>query len=87
MQSYIEKGVIVKVSKPTTWCAPIFFVPKPDGVRVRMVTDFTALNEYVQRRVHPFPSVGEIVQSVPSSAKLFAKLDAVHFFIYYLVFV
>ena len=43
-----------------------------------MVTDFTALNKFVQRPVHPFPSVGEIVQSVPSSAKFFAKLDAVH---------
>ena len=43
-----------------------------------MVTDFTGLNEFVQRPVHPFPSVGEIVQSVPSTAKFFAKLDAVH---------
>ena len=78
VQSYIEKGVIVKVTEPTNWCAPGFFVPKPDGVRVRMVTDFTALNEFVDRPVHPFPSVGEVVQSVPSSAKSFAKLDAVH---------
>ena len=44
VQSFIDKGVIVKVTEPTTWCAPGFFVPKPDGVRVRMVTDFTALN-------------------------------------------
>ena len=79
VQSYIDKGVIVKVTEPTTWCAPGFFVPKPDGKsRVRMVTDFTGLNEFVQRPVHPFPSVGEIVQSVPSTAKFFAKLDGVH---------
>ena len=76
--SYIKKGVIIKEDAPTEWCAPGFFVPKPDGQRVRMVTDFTALNKFVQRPVHPFPSVGEIVQSVPSSAKFFAKLDAVH---------
>ena len=78
VQSYIDKGVIVKVTEPTTWCAPGFFVPKPDGKRVRMVTDFTGLNEFVDRPVHPFPSVSEIVQSVPSTAKFFAKLDAVH---------
>ena len=78
MQSYIEKGFIVKVTEPTTLCAPGFFIPTPDGVRVRMVTDFTSLNEFVERLVHPFPSVGEIVQSVPSSAKFFVKLDAVH---------
>ena len=78
VQSYIDKGVIVKVTEPTTWCAPGFFVHKSDGKRVRMVTDFTGLNEFVERPVHPFPSVGEIVQSVPSTAKYFAKLDAVH---------
>ena len=78
VQSYIDKGVIVKVTEPTTWCAPGFLVPKPDGKRVRMVTDFRGLNEFVQRPVHPFPSVGEIVQSVPSTAKFFAKLHAVH---------
>ena len=44
VQSYIDKGVIVKVTEPTTWCAPGFFVPKSDGKRVRMVTDFTGLN-------------------------------------------
>ena len=76
--SYIKKGVIIKEDTPTEWCAPGFFVPKLDGQRVRMVTDFTALNKFVQRPVHPFPSVGEIVQSVPSCAKFFAKLDAVH---------
>ena len=26
VQSYIDKGIIVKVTEPTTWCAPGFFV-------------------------------------------------------------
>ena len=46
VQSYIDKGVIVKVTEPTTWCAPGFFVPKSDGKRVRMVTDFTGPVSY-----------------------------------------
>ena len=29
---------ITKVNKPTTWCAPGFFVPKPNGTSVRLVT-------------------------------------------------
>ena len=48
------------------------------GKKVRLVTDYTKLNKYVQRPVHPFPSVKEIVQSIPAGARYFAKMDAVH---------
>ena len=30
------------------------------------------------RPVHPFPSVSDIIQSIPASAACFAKLDATH---------
>ena len=51
---------------------------KADGKSVRMVTDYTKLNQYVDRPVHPFPSVSDILQSIPASAKHFAKFDAVN---------
>ena len=53
--------VIIKVDGPEPWCAPAFFVPKAEGVSVRMVTDFTHINKYVIRLVHLFPSVQDIV--------------------------
>ena len=37
----LKKQVITKVNKPTPWCAPGFFVPKPNGTSVRLVTDYT----------------------------------------------
>ena len=74
----MEKGVIARVDTPTAWCSPGFFVPKPDGKSVRLVTDYTKLNKFVKRPVHPFPSSKEIIQSIPSSATIFATLDAVH---------
>ena len=55
-----------------------FFVGKGDGKSVRLVTDYTKLNSYVDRPVHPFPSVIDILQSIPSEAKYFAKFDAVN---------
>ena len=58
--------------------SPGFFVVKPDGKNVRMVTDFTKLNSHVQTPVHPFTCVSEILQSIPSDAKVFAKMDAVN---------
>ena len=43
-----------------------------------MVTDFTKLNSFVKRPVHPFACVSEILQTIPASAKFFAKMDAVN---------
>ena len=61
----IERKVITPVDEPTTWCSPAFFVPKADGKRVHLVTDFTALNKFVQRPTHPFPSTREIMEAIP----------------------
>ena len=74
----IASGIIVQCDEPTDWCSLAFFVPKGDGKRVRLVTDYTKLNQYVVRPVHPFPSVSDILQSIPASAACFAKLDATH---------
>ena len=37
----LHKQVITKVTKPTQWWAPGFFVPKPNGTTVCLVTDYT----------------------------------------------
>ena len=77
VQELIEKGVIVPANETTDWCSPAFFVPKGDKVRVRLVTDYTELNKHVKRPIHPFSRTKEILQAVPKSAKVFAKLDAI----------
>ena len=69
---HIASGIIVRFDEPTDWCSPAFFVPKGDSKRVRLVTDYTKLNQYVVRPVHPFPSVSDILQSIPASAACFA---------------
>ena len=69
IQDLIDKKVIVPVSETTDWCSPVFFVPKGDGVRVRLVTDYTRLNDFVKRPVHPFPSARDIIQSIPHGCK------------------
>ena len=53
-------------------------MPKADGKRVWLITDFTALNKFARRPTHPFPSTREIIEAIPPGAKLFCKLDAVH---------
>ena len=78
VQDLIDKNVITKVDVPTKWVSPAFFVPKPDGVRMRLVTDNTKLNKFVHRPIHPFPSTRDTLQSIPHGKKLFAKLDAMN---------
>lgn len=75
----IEKGVLQRVSEVTDWCSTgfFFFVAKFDG-KVRLVTNFTHLNHYVNCSVHPFPSTRDILQSLPHDAVYFLKMDALH---------
>ena len=77
IQNAIEDGVIVPVNEPSEWISPAHFVPKPHGRGVRMVTDYTTLNKYVQRPVHPFPSAADIFNSLDPTATIFCTLDAV----------
>ena len=78
VQDLMNKKVKVPVNITADWCIPAFFVPKADMIRIRLITDYTHLNKYVKRPVHPFPCTAEILQAIPSTATCFAKLDAVH---------
>jgi hypothetical protein len=78
VEELIAEGILARVEHPTDWISAGHFVPKPDGKRVRLVTDFTDLNLTVKRPVHPFPSTGDILQGISAGSTWFAKLDAVH---------
>ena len=78
MQDLIDKNVTTKVDKPTKWVSPAFFFPKPDGVWMRLVRDYTKLIKFLHRPIHPFLSMRDILQSIPYGQKMFAKLDAMH---------
>ena len=76
INSLIKDGIIQEVHDETTdWVSPAFFVPKPNG-KLRLVTDFTHLNRYIKRPVHPFPYAQDIMKNIPPGTKVFAKLDA-----------
>ena len=74
INNLLENGINVRCEDPTDWCSPGFFVPKSDGKSVRLVTDYTKLNSFVQRPVHPFPSVNNIVQPFPPAHPFFQNL-------------
>ena len=78
IKQLLDARIITPCDTPTEWCSPGFFVVKGDGKSVRLVTDYTKLNSFVERPVHPFPSVIDILQAIPASARVFAKFDAVN---------
>ena len=75
----LADGIITKVDGPTDWISPAFFVDKrvPGETCLRLVTDFTGLNKYVLRPVHPFPSSQEIISGLNPRSRVFCKMDAV----------
>ena len=73
----LRDGIIAKVNQATDWVSPAHFVPKKNG-GVRLVTDYTRLNQYVKRPIHPFPCTVDIPADMDPEAKVFARTDAVH---------
>ena len=79
IQELIDDNIIerVPIDEVSEWISPALFVPKEGGKGgLRLVTDFTKLNEYVKRPVHPFPSASEITRSIPAGTRYFCKMDA-----------
>ncbi len=54
------------------------FIPKPGGKGVRLVTDYSPINPYIEKQVHPFPSPDIVFQSLGKDSKWLATLDALH---------
>ena len=77
IKKLIDSGVIEPVTWPTEWCSPAHFVPKAGTTEVRLVTDFTRLNKYVRRPVHPFQTGAEILRQIKPTSKFFCKLDLI----------
>ena len=55
LEKRISKGIIVQTNKRMEWISLVHFVPKSES-SLRLVTDFSALNKWIQRPVVPFPS-------------------------------
>jgi hypothetical protein len=65
----VTLGIIERVFDPSDWVSPSLVIPKSNG-SVRLVVDFTSLNKYVKRLVHPFSSAMDISTSIPPSVQM-----------------
>ena len=76
VEALVNAGIIAPYDKPSRWISPAAFIIKPDNKSLRLITDFRGLNKYVNRPIHPFPTVKEVCSSIPNGTKYFMKLDA-----------
>ena len=61
LDDLLKKGIIVPVTEPTVWCAPIVVAPKKSSDRVRLCVDFSQLNRYVLRERYQSATPAECV--------------------------
>uniref|UniRef100_A0AAV2MKI3 ribonuclease H n=1 Tax=Knipowitschia caucasica TaxID=637954 RepID=A0AAV2MKI3_KNICA len=74
LQRMEEHGVIVKVTQPTEWCAPMVPVLKPSGA-VRICVGLQKLNENLKRETYQLPTTDETLAKLAGST-VFTSLDA-----------
>jgi hypothetical protein len=73
----VSRGVITPVGDEVTeWIHPLVLAPKKNG-KVRIVTDFTALNRHATRPHHPMRTPKDAVDAVSPKDRYFSTLDAV----------
>ena len=75
LESMVHRGIIEPVGdEPSEWCHPLVIVPKTKGLRI--VIDFTKLNDFVRRPTHPLVTPKDAVSSVPPGSRFFTTVDA-----------
>ena len=70
-------NIISAETEVTYWVSPAMFVAKVKGQDVRLVTDYTELNKYIKRPIHPFMGAYDTIRQINPKARYFAMLDAV----------
>lgn len=74
LENMVLLDVIEAVDEPTGWCSAMVVVRKPNG-SYRICVDFTSLNKYVERELHPLPTTDHVLAQL-GNARFFSKLDA-----------
>ena len=75
LETMVKQGIIEKVGDEVAeWCAPMVATAKPDG-SIRICTDFTKLNPFVQRPAHPTSTPEAAIGKVKTGSKYFTTMD------------
>ena len=73
LNDYTDKGMVRHSQSP--WGAATFLVPKPGSTEMRTCHDYRPLNKVTERHQHPMPSAAQLLATVGTKNKYFAKVD------------
>ena len=71
----IDAGLLVPVTSATKWSSRAFAVPKADPTKVRIVSDFVALNKALKRPVWTTESSSQLLRHLNSKSRYFCSID------------
>ena len=77
LDELVKKKVIVPVSEPSEWAAPLVVIRGPGG-KLRICVDHTRLNKFVKRPTHPTRTPRDAVAEINSECRFFTSFDAVN---------
>ena len=72
MRELIDKGWVTPSASP--WAAPILFVPKDEGTKLRMCVDFRDLNALTKKDAFPLPRLDLLLHKA-AKARFFSNID------------
>ena len=75
IKKMVEEGVIVEVTEPTVFCSRSTFLPKSDGVSLRLVTDYGTINRLIARPAWPFTASTKLIEKVEANLPWVAAVD------------
>lgn len=73
LDKLLEAGVMQEAEDYCSWASPIFHHRNSDGSS-RIITDFRALNEQIEKDTWPLPSIDQVLSCL-SGNKFFSRLD------------
>ena len=79
IKDMVSRGILEEVGdEPSDWSHPM--VPTPKSTGVRITTDLSKLNQWVDRPVHPTSTPEAAIGQIKNGSKYFAVLDALQGF-------
>lgn len=73
LDELLEKGIIERVTKPSSWVSPLVPIMKDNG-ELRLCVDMRRANQAIQRLNHPLPVFEDLLAKF-TGAKYFTTLD------------
>ena len=75
IQELQDAGIMEEVKHSSVYCLRGTFIPKPDKIGLRLVTDYRVVNNMLKHPSWPFYSSDSIRKQIRNTSRYFAAVD------------